>query len=74
MNKRILIIDDDHVDQKMMKKSLEKAGFDIIFTADSGEKGLEVARREKPDLVIVDPLLPGMDGHETCRQIKQLGP
>jgi len=74
MNERILIIDDDQTDRKMMKKFLEKAGFGIISMADSGEKGLEVARTEKPQVVIVDTLLPGMDGHETCRRIKELGP
>ncbi|MCJ7812341.1 response regulator [bacterium] len=67
--KRILIIDDDPSYLRMMQSKLEKAGF-LILTAYDGLVGLSLARKEKPDLILLDLILPGMDGHKVCRLIK----
>ncbi len=67
--KRILIIDDDPSYLRMMRSKLEKEGF-LIITAHDGLIGLSVARKEKPNLILLDLMLPGMDGHKVCRLIK----
>ncbi|MBN2031600.1 response regulator [bacterium] len=65
----ILIIDDDPTYLKMMRSRLEKVGYQIL-TAPDGLMGLNLARKEKPDLILLDLMLPGMDGHKVCRLIK----
>ncbi len=71
MAKKILIIDDTDADRKIVKRFLNKAGFDNIVIAETGEQGVEMAASEKPDLVITDTMMPGIDGFETCRQIRE---
>ena len=65
---RILVIDDTPVNLKLLKLSLEKE-FDV-FTATSGADGLDMARSQSPDLILLDVLMPDMDGFETCRRLK----
>lgn len=72
MKKRILIIDDSEQDKKLMKRFLNKAGHEDILFADNGEEGAEKVKQEKPILVIVDTVLPGIDGFETCRRIREI--
>jgi DNA-binding response OmpR family regulator len=68
--KRILIIEDDHDIGLLVKHSLEKdGGFTGVIAAD-GETGLGEARRQTPDLVILDLNLPGLDGLDVCRQLR----
>jgi len=71
MAKKILIIDDTDSDRKIVKRFLNKAGYDNIVIAETGEQGVEMATSEKPDLVITDTMMPGIDGFETCRQIRE---
>lgn len=71
MGKKVLIIDDDKVDQKAIQRLLETSGGYTVFTAETGEEGVEKAETEKPDLIIIDTLLPGMSGPDACRQIKR---
>lgn len=71
MAKKILIIDDTDTDRKIAKRFLNKAGYDDVVVAETGEKGIAAAASEKPDLVIVDTLMPGIDGFETCRRIRE---
>jgi len=71
MKKRILIIDDNEQDKKIMKRFLNKAGFQDISFAVTGEEGLDKADSEKPALVILDTILPGIDGFETCRRLRE---
>lgn len=71
-NNKILIIDDNAQDRKIMERFLNKAGFAKILFAEKGEEGIEKARSERPDLVIIDTLLPGIDGFEVCQQIRQI--
>jgi DNA-binding response OmpR family regulator len=70
MDKKILIIDDTDADRKIMKRFLNKAGYDNILMAETGEAGVAMAESEKPDLVITDTMMPGIDGFETCRRIR----
>ena len=69
---KILIVDDDEEDQKLIKKRLGQIGFDDIDVAKDGEEGVHLAKEINPNLVITDTNLPGIDGHETCRQIKAI--
>jgi len=67
---KILVVEDDKHISKLVKYNLEKAGFDSTVTI-TGEEALEVLDREAIDLIILDIMLPKMDGFETCKQIKQ---
>jgi len=71
MSKKILIIDDTDSDRKIVTRFLTKAGYDNIVIAENGEAGVAMAESEKPDLVITDTMMPGIDGFETCRQIRE---
>ena len=71
MKEKVLIIDDNEQDQKIIKRFLNKAGYEEIIMAATGQEGLKKARAEKPDLIILDTLLPDTVGFEVCCQIKQ---
>lgn len=66
---KILIIDDDKALQTMLKAVLGSNGFDVIATF-SGEEGLVLAGSEKPDMIILDVIMPGIKGREVCRRLK----
>ncbi len=70
MSQKILLIEDDSHIAKLIKYNLEKAGYEC-FSVITGEDGLEVLDREDIDLIILDIMLPKMDGFETCKLIKQ---
>jgi phosphate regulon transcriptional regulator PhoB len=70
MLKKILIVEDEHDLIKLLKYNLEKEGFKVGHTTD-GSLALAEIRREMPDLVILDLMLPGMDGLEVCRQLRR---
>ena len=70
---KILIIDDEKPTLKMFSLFLEVYGF-AILTAESGEEGLEVFERERPEIVLTDIKMPGMDGIEVLREIKRRSP
>ncbi len=67
---RILIVEDDKHISKLVKYNLEKAGFECTV-ATTGEKALEILDKEPVDLIILDIMLPKMDGFQACKQIKQ---
>lgn len=67
---KILIIEDEAELVKVLRSYLEKAGFQVI-TSLRGDSGLELWKREKPDLVILDLNLPGMDGVDIAREIRK---
>lgn len=71
MGPKILVIDDNKQDRIIVKRFLNKAGYEEISVAESGEDGIKKAIDEKPDLVITDTVLPGVDGFEVCRKIKE---
>src|SRR6266516_377875 len=70
MYKKILIVEDDHDVVKLLKYNLEKEGFRVNYTTD-GSLALAEIRRGEPDLVILDLMLPGLDGLEICRQLRR---
>jgi two-component system OmpR family response regulator len=65
----VLIVDDDWMNREMAEAFLGAEGFQVS-TANSGENGLEIARHLRPDLIILDVYMSGMDGFETCRRLK----
>jgi DNA-binding response OmpR family regulator len=69
MNK-VLIVDDDKNLLEVLKYNLMKDGYSVN-TAGDGTRALELARREKPDLIVLDIMLPGIDGLEACRMLRQ---
>jgi DNA-binding response OmpR family regulator len=69
MSKKILIVDDDPDSLKLIELMLRRRGYDV-FSAQSGDQALEMAKHEGPDLVILDVMMPGMDGHEVCRKLR----
>lgn len=68
-NPQILVVDDEPDILEFVKYNLQKEGFKVA-TAENGLKGLEEARRVKPDLIILDIMMPEMDGVEVCRQLR----
>ena len=70
MAKKILIIEDEVELVEMVKMRLEASGYDVI-TAYDGKAGLEKAREEKPDIIILDLMLPKMDGYKVCGLLKK---
>ena len=69
MAKKILIVEDDKFLRDLISQKLLKEGYDIAEAVD-GEKGIEGVKKEKPDLVLLDLILPGVDGFEVLSQIK----
>jgi len=69
MNARILVVDDDTALAEMIGIVLQAEGYDTVTCAD-GSEALEVFRAEEPDLVLLDLMLPGLDGIEVCRLIR----
>lgn len=69
-SKRILVIDDNPGMLKVLDKWLKVAGYEVIEAWD-GKMGLEITRREKPDLVLLDILMPNMDGQEFARALQK---
>ena len=69
MAKKILIIEDDKFLRELITQKLIKEGYNIAEAVD-GEKGVESAKEEKPDLVLLDLILPGIDGFEVLSRIK----
>jgi two-component system phosphate regulon response regulator PhoB len=69
MKKTILVVDDDRDALDVLKYSLGGAGYNVL-TARDGQGALELAQ-QKPDLVVLDVLMPGMDGWEVCRRLKR---
>jgi DNA-binding response OmpR family regulator len=67
--KKILIVDDSSTVLLMERMILSKSEFDVI-TAKDGVEGLEKARAERPDLILMDVVMPRMDGLEACRQLR----
>jgi DNA-binding response OmpR family regulator len=69
MAKKILVVEDDKFLRELISQKLLKEGYDIVEAVD-GEKGIENARKERPDLVLLDLILPGIDGFEVLAKLK----
>ena len=70
-NEKILMIEDEESIRELIKMTLESAGYNRIVTAENGEAGLALARQEQPNLILLDLMLPGIDGLTVCRKLKQ---
>ncbi len=70
MNKKVLVVDDEQSIVTLLHYNLKQAGFEVI-TAMDGEDGLQAAMNEQPDLIILDLMLPKMDGIEVCKELRQ---
>lgn len=66
----ILVVDDDEIVARTVERTLRAGGF-RVSVAHSGVEALQTARRQPPDLMVLDVLMPGMDGYEVCRQIRE---
>jgi two-component system response regulator MprA len=70
MDEKILVIEDDEEILRLMQRALVFEGYKVVL-ADDGQLGLDVAQKEKPALIILDLLLPGIDGMEVCKRLRQ---
>ena len=72
MDKKILVIEDDPASSKLMQYALAQHGYEVLI-ASNGSDGLRKAREEGPALVILNVMLPGMDGFEVCHRLRVEG-
>ena len=73
MSQRILVVDDEKIVTEVVERYLRLNGFDVR-TADDGTDGLEIAREWQPDLIVLDLMLPGIDGLEVCHRLRERSP
>jgi two-component system cell cycle response regulator DivK len=66
---KILLVEDNEMNRDMLSRRLLKAGFEMVMAVD-GEKAIDLARSEAPDLILMDISLPGLDGWEATRRLK----
>lgn len=71
MKERVLVIDDDECLAKVVALSLEKEGFEVLL-AGNGTDGLKTAYETHPDLIVLDIMMPRLDGWEVCRRLKEM--
>lgn len=69
MSKRILVVEDQEDNRKIVRDLVTASGYELV-EATTGEEGLELAESERPDLILMDIQLPGLDGYEVTRRIK----
>jgi DNA-binding response OmpR family regulator len=67
--KKVLIVEDDPDIRKVLSMRLEINGFSVV-EAEDGQQGLDMVKSKKPELIIMDLMMPKMDGFETCRMIR----
>ncbi len=68
--KKILVVDDEELTTELAKTFLEKHGFKVVIAFD-GETGFSMAHAENPDLILLDVMLPSMDGFAVCKKLKE---
>ena len=69
--KKILVVDDDLGIRTLLEKRLNAAGYQVL-TATNGIEGVKMARKEDPDLILLDVLMPLQDGYKACEEIKKV--
>jgi two-component system alkaline phosphatase synthesis response regulator PhoP len=70
MAKKIMVVDDEPYIARVIKFKLEQEGYTVI-SANDGQSGLQKIKEEKPDLVLLDVMMPGLSGYEVCQKIKE---
>ena len=70
MDKKILIVDDEKNIRDIIIYNLKKEGYQILQAAD-GEEGVRLAMEEEPDLILLDIMMPKMDGYDACKKIRE---
>lgn len=70
-SKKILLIDDEHDILEILSYNLEKEGY-LVYTADNGVDGVEIAKKIVPDLILLDVMMPQKDGIETCKELRSI--
>ena len=68
---KLLIIEDDEVLRGVVEARLTTAGYTVV-TAPDGQAGLRLAYQHRPDLIVLDVMMPGMDGWETCQRLREM--
>ena len=68
--RRILLVDDEEMNRDMLTRRLKKKGFEIL-TAENGEQACERAAADQPDLILLDMLMPVMDGYDAARKLRE---
>ena len=66
---KVLLVEDNEMNRDMLSRRLTRRGFYVVFAVD-GQQGVELARSEKPDIILMDMSLPVMDGWEATRRVK----
>ena len=66
---KVLVIDDEEYIQHILNFSFGAEGYDVL-TASDGEEGINKAKNERPDVIVMDIMMPKMDGYEACKRIK----
>ena len=66
---KVLLVEDNELNRDMLSRRLNRRGYDVVFAVD-GAQALEMARSEKPDIILMDMSLPVMDGWEATRRVK----
>ncbi len=69
LNMKILIVDDDSTTRILLKGVLEQAGYNKILISTSGEQALDLVKQDAPDLVLLDVMMPGIDGYDVCKRL-----
>ncbi|MFD3156480.1 response regulator [Haloimpatiens sp. FM7330] len=69
LDQKILVVDDEEHIRELIKYNLESNGYKVIC-AENGVKALEIAKEERPKLILLDLMLPGIDGYDVCKQIR----
>ncbi|OGA03000.1 MAG: two-component system response regulator [Betaproteobacteria bacterium RIFCSPLOWO2_02_64_14] len=68
---KILLVEDNEMNRDMLSRRLQKKGYEVFIAVD-GEEGVKKAQSERPDLILMDMSLPGLDGWEASRQLKAM--
>lgn len=67
---RILVVDDENINLRLVSRLLEMEGYEVV-SAQSGEAALHLIEQTRPDLALLDVMMPVMDGYELCRRLRQ---